>query len=510
MSIVGLDWNATRAVAVVGAARDYPLPVPLEPPAAELAMVLDLTGREPVVGGAARRRCRLTPHQVCHGFLPLLGTAAQASPGWKIGRRTLDAAGAADYVWQRLHGLCRSASGIVLALPAYLHMAQADLLRALAAKHKLPVQGSVPAVLAAALAGHTQQLWSRAALVVDVDDHALTVALILASQESAHLLETRCVPALGLRAWHDRLINALADLCVWQTRRDPRDAPQAEQGLYDQLDSLIDACQRRHPIQLAVQASQWYHHVLVQPGQTLAFCSPLASQAARAVEGLGNIPPADEAPPTILMTHQAARLPGLRGMLTALAQAWAESADGLPAPPPRAATDDFGEDLLFDAAPEPLESAAVAVLAPEAAARAAHALAEPLRLAQAGPGHITSLAPLPLAEPMESGPARLHFAGRDYLVQSTTFSIGTGTECHLRLDPHEYPEVAERHCEIAYDRMSFVLFNRSRQGTLVNDASVSGSVPLRAGDRIRLGAHGPQLRFLGNVPAKTSLYHTPA
>src|SRR5207244_5522970 len=106
---------------------------------------------------------------------------------------------------------------------------------------------------AAALAGHVQALWSRSALVVDVDDHALTVALVLAGQDRAHLVETRAFPALGLRVWQHRLINALADLCVWQTRRDPRDAPMAEQGLFEQLDFLIDSCQRRQPIPLPVQ-----------------------------------------------------------------------------------------------------------------------------------------------------------------------------------------------------------------------------------------------------------------
>jgi hypothetical protein len=507
MSVVGLDWNATRAIAVLGPAGDYPLPVPLEPPAAELPMLLDLAGKEPIVGGAARRRCRISPHQVCHGFLPYL--TASAAPGWKHGRRLFDAAAATTHVWQRLHGLCRTAKGIVLAVPAYLQPAQANQLRTLGEKQKLPVLGSVPGVLAAALAGATQQLWSRAALVVDVDDHALTVALVLAVENNAHLVETRCFPALGLRAWRERLINALADLCILQTRRDPRDAPLAEQGIFDQLDALFGACQQRQPIQLAVQASQWYHHLLVQPAHTLAFCSPLASAAAREVEALGNVPPGDETMPAILLTHQAGRLPGLRGMLSALAQTWAQTAEDLPTRP-RSAGDDFGEDLLFEAPPAAALPAPIAVLAPEATARAAHALAEPLRLAEPTCRHLTSLAPMPLAEPVEAGPARLHFQGRDFLLHGATFTLGAQAGCNLLLDAHEHPQVEARHCEIVYDRRTFLLFNRSRQGTFLNDASVSGSVVLRAGDRIRLGTEGPLLRFLGHAPAQNNVFYTTA
>lgn len=505
MSVVGLDWNATRALAVLGAAGDYPLPVALEPPSAELPMLLDLGGREPVVGGVARRRCRISAHQICHGFLPRIGAPA----AWKLGRRPFDATAAVTHVWQRLHGLCRVTKGIVLALPAYLQPAQANHLRTLGEKQKLGVLGSVPSVLAAALAGHMQQLWTRAALVVDVDDHALSIALVLAAEGHAHLVETRSFPALGLRAWHERLINALAELCIMQTRRDPRDAPHAEQGLYEQLDALVDACQRRQPIQLAVQATQWYHHLLVQPGHTLAFCAPLAAQAAREVEALGNVPPGDETTPTILLTHQAGRLPGLRGMLMAQAEAWAATADDLPARP-RTTVEDFGEDLLFETPPLAALPTAIAVLAPEAVARAAHGLAEPLRRVEPAGRHLTSLAPLPSAEPVEAGPARLHFEGRDYLLHTATFTLGSQPGCHLVFDGHDHPQVGDRHCDIVFDRRTFLLFNRSRQGTFVNDGPVSGSVVLRAGDRIRLGADGPSLRFLGHAPAQTSLFYTTA
>jgi hypothetical protein len=193
-------------------------------------------------------------------------------------------------------------------------------------------------------------------------------------------------------------------------------------------------------------------------------------------------------------------------MLAALAQAWAETADDLPARP-RAAADDFGEDLLFDA-PAAVPAARLAVLAPEAIARAAHGLAEPLR--QGGRGHLTSLAPLPLAESVETGPARLHFQGRDYLLQAATFAIGSQPGCQLVLDAQEHPEVAGRHCDIVFDRRTFVLLHFGKHGTFVNDVPVAASVVLHAGDRIRLGTHGPLLRFLGHAPAAASVFYTTA
>ena len=165
---------------------------------------------------------------------------------------------------------------------------------------------------------------------------------------------------------------------------------------------------------------------------------------------------------------------------------------------------------MFDTTAGGEEVVPVTVLAPEAPARAAHSLAEALRLGEPGQRHLASVAALPLAEPVEAGPARLHFQGRDYLLHGGTFTLGSQAGCNLLLDAHEYPQVADRHCDIVFDRRTFLLFNRSRQGTLINDAPITASAVLRAGDRIRLGAQGPVLRFLGQSPAQVPMYHTTA
>jgi hypothetical protein len=54
-----------------------------------------------------------------------------------------------------------------------------------------------------------------------------------------------------------------------------------------------------------------------------------------------------------------------------------------------------------------------------------------------------------------------------------------------------------------------MLLDRSRDGTLVNDCLISGSIVLHPGDWIRLGRDGPALRFLGRPTAsKTALVTT--
>src|SRR5207237_176408 len=103
---------------------------------------------------------------------------------------------------------------------------------------------------------------------------------------------------------------------------------------------------------------------------------------------------------------------------------------------------------LFDAGHATIDASPITVLAPEAPARAAHSLADAVRHGEAMRGHLASVAPLPLAEPVEAGPARLHFQGRDYLLHDATFTLGSQAGCHLRLDASEHPQVADRHCDI--------------------------------------------------------------
>jgi hypothetical protein len=500
MTLVALDWNATRARAVLGPAQDYPLPVPLEPPSLELPMLLTLE-RSPQVGSAARRLRRVAPHQVCHGFLPHIGLPS--SPTWGSGPYTLDAAGAAGLVWQRLHALCKKAAGVVLTLPGYLSHAQAEALRGLAEKVRLPVLGSLPTPLAAALAAHAEGFWSQAVLVLDVDDHALTITLVKAVDERAYIVESRPLPKLGLKIWQDRLINALADLCVWQTRRDPRDTPAAEQGLFEQLDGLMDAAQQQRAIQLGVQGPQWYQNLLLQPEQTLAWCNTLVEQAIAVLDELALGLPAHEAPLSLVLTHTAGQLPGLAEAARILTRRWGRTGDTALSSGQRTMVEDFGEDLIADVAEE---LAGVLVLPPDAPVRAAHALGRFFGQGELERGHQEYLAPLPAPQAVDAGPARLHFQGQDYFLREPSFTLGSQSGCQLHFDGHLHPAVAARHCEIVFNHRTFILFNRSREGTLVNDHPVAGSVTLRAGDWIRLGLHGPTVRFLGgwtNRPVPT-------
>jgi FHA domain/Hsp70 protein len=500
--LIGLDLNATRARAVAGVGGDLPQPWPLEGRQSELPMALSLEKRTPEAGRAGVALCRRLPHLACCNFLPHLDGTRR----WGAGSQGLDANRAAAVALEQLRAACGQAGGVTLVVPAYLHVGQIGSLTDLADRAGLPVLGSVAAPLAAALAAHAEDAWSGTALVADVDDHALTWATVTAQDGQAWVSAIQVTPHLGLATWKERLLDTLADRCVRQTRRDPRDSAVAEQSLYEQLETALDACCHGRLAELAIKTPQWYQNLILRPEELAAFCTSLVRQTLDALRVIrAEMLPEEPAVP-ILVTGAVGRLPGLVRAL----EEWAgPAAAGGPAAHP------------------------VHVLSPDAPARAAVALA--LRVARGSlpHGHLDA-APLPPPQPVDAGPARLQFRGQDYYLPppsapsllgglaartafteqlsmggaGPTFTLGRHSACDLVFDPELYPAVAARHCEIVCECRRYVLRDRSSQGTLVNDRPVRQPLTLEPGDWIRLGPQGPVLRFLGQASEQQKLVTT--
>jgi hypothetical protein len=286
---------------------------------------------------------------------------------------------------------------------------------------------------------------------------------------------------------------------VRQSRRDPRDVPQAEQALFEQLGILLEAGLHGRLVQLGIQAPQWYQNLLVHPEETTGFCASLTRQVAREVEAFYQMVPAEEVPPSVLLTARVGRLPGLAALLRAYIEDVVQEPHSVLAKQPALSEEDFGDGLIQHSASQ---IAGVAVLAADAPARAAHGMAISFQQGCWPRGHSESSAPLPLPQPVEAGPPRLNFQGQDYILKEPAFALGTQVGCHLLFDSRRFPLVAPRHCDILFDQRVYRLFNRSRDGTLVNDAAVAGSAILHAGDWIRLGAEGPLVRFLGQTGSR--------
>jgi hypothetical protein len=480
-TLVGFDLDATRIRAVAGPMTGAPRPLALDGSREDLPMALSLQGRSPEVGRAGLALARRSPHLACCNFLPDLGASRQ----WLADRHRLDAGQALALVCLKLQQVCHGSRGIVFAIPPYLSANQVNLLAAAVQSARLPLLGTVSAPLASALAAYAEQPWYGTAVVVDVDDYALSMVTLLAGDGQIQELETRILPALNLRVWKDRLLGAVADRCIQQSRRDPRDSAAAEQCLYDSLDDALDACRQGRTVELVLQTPQWYQNLILQPEEIVQVLAPLSRPVVDALEAIRAATKPDEAPRIVLMTASAGRLPGL---VTALQECLADLA---PAQEPKAA--DAGDDLLLED-----DEPSLTVLAPDAAARAAHALAARFQRRELPAGHLDHQAPVPPPQAIDAGPARLHFRGQDFLLTRASFILGRQPTCDLVFDSEDYPAVSGWHCEILHEHRGYLLRDRSRHGTLVNDQPIDKQVTLTPGDWIRLGPEGPLLRFLGH------------
>jgi hypothetical protein len=484
MTLVGLELNSSRARAVQGTPSVPPAPLALEDNRPELPMALNLENRALESGHHAVGMCRKSPHFSCMEFLPHLG----GERTWSAGRHRLDALRAFSTICDALAPRFIKTLGVALSLPTYLDGRQRTLLNQAASKSRWHVLATMPAPIAAALAVHEDLPRAGFALVGDVDGHAFTWSAVAIQDDRASLRETTSLAGLGRAAWLQRLVDGVANRCVRTTRRDPRESAEAEQGLYDQLVERLNARPEDSRAELVIQTKQWFQNLLIEADDLRSWCAPLAAQGIAAMRDLRALVSGQGPITAVLLTASAGRLPGLVALLE----------DQLRPPAVLRSTEstgDFGDGLLIDDG----EGARVQVLEADALARAAHHLAVRVECGDLASGHHEEIVLPAGAGTNDTGPARLHFRGKDYLLSRTVFTLGRDPSCDLVFENELYPTVSARHCEIVLDRRLYLLRDRSRHGTLVNDSPVTQQTTLRPGDWIRLGPTGPIVRFLGQA-----------
>jgi hypothetical protein len=333
--VVGIDLTASRARAVGlgGKAR----PLVLDEPDTELLLYVSGERRALEVGRAGFCVCRRMPHLVCSGFLPALGQARE----WRIGRHALLAEVALGLAYDKIRGpVTAETDAVALALPVYLGPAQVTRAVVTAGRSKLPLKGTAVGALAL-VADRAHELLGAApaapkrpepadphdldwvvplhpapdgpgaVVVVDADEFAVSAALVSVEPGGVKLGGSAVWPRLAVKAWKDRLLDAVADRCVRLCRRDPRDSAEAEQALFEQLDEALDRARAGQRVSLCVRTAHWFQDVLQQPEEIEAHCAALARLAGDSVRDfVGGIGLA-EPPRAVWLTDAAGRLPGL-------------------------------------------------------------------------------------------------------------------------------------------------------------------------------------------------------
>ena len=327
---VGIDLTSTRIRTVVsGSGPDRP--ILLDAPDIDLSLVVNLDRKPLDVGRVGYAAIRKAPHHVCANFLPYV----TESKSWKAGRQSLSADAALGVAFAKIApGIVNEAEAIGLAIPAYLTPPQAMACAGTAAANKLPIAGTVVASLAvvaeradAILKGdpHAEETDDRpgivpirfgpggpgSAVVIEVDDHALSASVVWVDRGEARLLLTAAWPKLSLRAWKDCLIDSISDRCVRLCRRDPRDSADAEQSLFEQLDAAMEQATTNRPAAFHLRAAHWYQDLVQQPSEFDAVCLPFVNRVITGLTELIYSSGVPAPPRAIWTTFAASKLPGL-------------------------------------------------------------------------------------------------------------------------------------------------------------------------------------------------------
>ncbi len=302
---MGFDLNSTRIRIITGEPGKTVRPIVLDEPMEELQLAVNLANRNPEIGSTGRAIERRTPHLGCYDFLAFVGQARR----WEIGRHKLSALDLMNFALNKVRAVCPTPLNLTMVVPIYLNATKVTALAQQMDRVKLPVRGSIVLPLALMAAADPSERRPRLTLLVDIDDHALTGALIQVEANQARLLSMMSEPRLNLRVWKEQLLNGLADRCVRVCRRDPRDSADAEQALFEQIDGALERARQGQRVDMTVRTTQWYQNLIQTSEDFEGYCSPQIKAAIASLREL--LQSAPEPPQAVWLTTPAARLPGL-------------------------------------------------------------------------------------------------------------------------------------------------------------------------------------------------------
>ncbi len=422
-----------------------------------------LDGREPETGTAAARRARLQPLFAESRYWQDLSDEALPRP-------MPAAATPAETAYAQLKALAGpwldEGAELLLAVPPWYSRGQLGLLLGIVEELGLKAVGLVDASLAsaslrAAPANLLQlELWLHRG-VLSVMEH------------SGELRRTRfeVLPQHGWMALQQAWLEMLAATFVRKTRFDPLHDARTEQLLCDGLPGWLAVLSDQPTVTAEIAAGGGVHAIELSPAQFAAAAEPVYQGYVRTLQQARTA----SGPLHLRLAQRFAALPGLLERLAEIR--------------------DCEIEVL------PVGAAALGALTWESAIRR-----EPgaLTLVQRLP--VESLAPAGTPSPAGTSvpaalrPTHLAYRGRAYRIATDPLLVGSSPAGGPRaLTVDAGPGISRQHCALWSAGDGVWLEDRSTYGTWVNGQRIGGRVPLREGDRLRIGSPGTELLLLREV-----------
>lgn len=309
MSLAYLEFSAGELRAWAGEAGGVWRPVRLDQGGFALPLAVFGKHRRLVVGSAAAARLCADPHVTLGRLMTLLGQAQPLS----VGRHELLPEDALRHVLEHARPRLTGVKRVVVGVPAWLGLRAAEMLEALLRRLNLEPLAIMPRCLILGLEAEEDQAWRQAALLAEMDDAALTLTWLTRRDGQIGWQPAQAPSALGRAAWRTALMDAAAEACIQQCRRDPRALPDVDQELFTAAAQWLSRPDDdgQFKVNLEFTRSQVTAAVALSAGQVIQALSGLAGATARTlVEQLGR-PPAAGGVAGLLLAREVLQLPGL-------------------------------------------------------------------------------------------------------------------------------------------------------------------------------------------------------
>ena len=421
-----------------------------------------LDGGTAETGAAAMRRARLKPLYAETRYWQDLGTAPLARP---MPAATTHAEVAYAQLATLASALPSADRQLLMAVPAWYTRDQLAVLLGVAREAGFETVGLVDAGLAAAALEPAPE----AVLQLELTLHRAVLTVL---DHGGELRRTRyeLLPQHGWLALQQAWLDLVAAAFVRKTRFDPLHEAANEQRLWDSLPGWLATLGSAPTVTIEIQAGGVTHSVELAREEFIAAASRIYDGLAHALQ---RARPAG-GPLHLRLSHRLVGLPG------------------------------FGERLAelrdCEVTRLPRGAAALGALAYERTLRRdpgavvlVQRLPVPLR---AGPSPAATAA----AVPVQDRPTHVVLQGRAWTIRREPLTIGSAVPDGRRaLVVAAGPGISRQHCTLASDDGGVWLEDLSTYGTLVNGERVRGRVPLRVGDRLRIGSPGIECELVRAV-----------
>lgn len=409
-----------------------------------------------ITGADAYASASLKPRRIQNRYWSQLNTKPLAD-------RRFHHLSAADIVSHQLEQMWRQVSPhgdrLAIAVPPTMSNENLGLLLGIAMELEIPIVAMVDSAVAA-----TRRHYERAVVVhIDLSLHASMLTRLMQT-EQVHVDRTAVIEDCGLLSLYNIWLKVIAEAFVQQSRFDPLHTAATEQMLQDKMPGWLARASTVATVPMEIEYRGISHRVEVESLALIAAAAPVYQSIVSYLRTLYRA----EDLPAMQLSDRAASMPGLADTLKARVG---------------------GEVFLL-----------------ESGATARGLIKRCQEERRSGGATLTRQLPWDQASVMVE-PGQRHHGGRPTHLLYGHNAISVAGE-PLVLGSQE-PEgerwldfaeqmrgVSRRHCVLSAANGQCVITDHSRYGTFLNGHRIDGSAVLQAGDLIRIGTPGFELRLI--------------